>query len=554
MIITRDPSRSGAAIDLFRGPAPPNAEVACDPGEVAVLWRDGRVLGVLGPGRGALSPGAVPFVQMALAPDGSLASWIYFVSVLPLRGIRFGGPLGAVQTAMGASVSPRVFGDATVVASDPSRLVQAVSAAPDADPSATLASYVSYAILEATRAIVTASSDIAGLAADGRGLASRVVGDANSRLGPVGLEIRELTSLTVASSDEDSRATGDAGEVAYEMLWDCKFCGTKKLLGLKHRYCPSCGAPQSAEDRYFPSDADKVRAEDHAYVGADVRCAHCGEANSKNSKHCEGCGAPLEGVADVARRQDQVVAEGAAYAGQTIQDARRERLGGQNAPKTPAKRSPAKIIASIGCLSVLMLVVLVVAAARWKKEAVLVVNGHSWKRQIAIEQFGPTADSSWCDSVPFAARSIHRTREVRSHRRIPDGQDCRMRKVDRGNGTFVERQECSPRYRDEPVYDDRCYYTIERWAVARTVDASGTSVNGVRWPDLGALRTGACLGCERPGAKKETYTVELTDPKGRTQTCDVDQNRWASLQDHSRWKGGIRVMGGGLDCSTLTPD
>ena len=31
-------------------------------------------------------------------------------------------------------------------------------------------------------------------------------------------------------------------ERVYEMLWDCAFCGTQKLLGLQHRHCPSCGA------------------------------------------------------------------------------------------------------------------------------------------------------------------------------------------------------------------------------------------------------------------------------------------------------------------------
>src|SRR5262249_32562634 len=125
------------------------------------------------------------------------------------------------------------------------------------------------------------------------------------------------------------------------------------------------------------------------------------------------------------------------------------------------------------------------------------------------------------------------------------------RTVDGGKGTSVERQECSPRFRDEPVYDDRCYYTVDRWAVARTATASGASTKDVRWPDLGVLRAGTCVGCERAGARKETYTVELTDANSAKQTCDFDENKGSAFQDGSRWKGGERVLGGGLDCSTL---
>src|SRR5689334_14460584 len=108
MIVARDASRSGAPIDVFRGAAPAGSELVCDANEVAVLFRDGRVLGVLGPGRAALEPGTAPFVASALTPDGSLAAAVYFVSVVPLRGIRFGGPLGGAAP----SGDRRVFGDA----------------------------------------------------------------------------------------------------------------------------------------------------------------------------------------------------------------------------------------------------------------------------------------------------------------------------------------------------------------------------------------------------------------------------------------------------------
>ncbi|MDQ7024021.1 MAG: zinc ribbon domain-containing protein, partial [Anaerolineae bacterium] len=78
----------------------------------------------------------------------------------------------------------------------------------------------------------------------------------------------------------------------YEMLWDCQFCGTKRNLGLTHRFCPNCGAPQNPDARYYPSDEDKIEVRDHEYVGVDVTCPACGELNSAAAEFCGQCGSP----------------------------------------------------------------------------------------------------------------------------------------------------------------------------------------------------------------------------------------------------------------------
>ena len=85
----------------------------------------------------------------------------------------------------------------------------------------------------------------------------------------------------------------------YEMLWNCEFCGAEKLLGKTHRFCPSCGAAQNPDWRYFPSDAEKVAVHDHVYHGVDKVCPACGTAQSANAEHCGRCGSPLEGAEQV---------------------------------------------------------------------------------------------------------------------------------------------------------------------------------------------------------------------------------------------------------------
>jgi hypothetical protein len=333
------------------------------------------------------------------------------------------------------------------------------------------------------------------------------------------------------------------------MLWDCRFCGTKRLLGLTHRHCPNCGGPQNSEERYFPSDAEKVPVQNHVYFGADVLCAHCGAANSKNAKHCGGCGAPLEGARDVARRQDQVVGAGETFAGQSSADARRERTGAAQpvaAPTAPPKSSAGRFIA-VGCLTVIVIGIAFAAVlVLWKRDNAFSVTGHTWKREIAIEQLGPVSESSWCESTPADARGVSRRREVRSHEQVRDGETCRTRKVDNGNGTFSEHQECTPKYRDEPVYGDKCYYTVNRWHVARSASAQGASLaDSPRWP-------AAALGStEREGARTETYTVDLQDSAAKQFTCDFDQQKWQSLADGTKLKGETRVLTGGVDCASL---
>ena len=52
-------------------------------------------------------------------------------------------------------------------------------------------------------------------------------------------------------------------ETHYEMLWDCEYCGTDKLLGVSQKFCPNCGSAQNAEKRYFPKDDEKVAVADH---------------------------------------------------------------------------------------------------------------------------------------------------------------------------------------------------------------------------------------------------------------------------------------------------
>jgi hypothetical protein len=328
-------------------------------------------------------------------------------------------------------------------------------------------------------------------------------------------------------------------ERTYEMLWDCPACQTPKLLGMTHRFCPHCGSAQDPAKRYFPADDEKVAVQDHRFVGADRLCPACGGPNSAAATFCGGCGSPLDGAKAVTTRPDEVErADG--------------RFQAQAAPVAQKKAGP-----GVGRWILIGLVVLALLAAFawfWKREAVVEVAGHSWQRSIDIEVFQPVSESAWCDAMPGDAYGISRHREQRSTRSIPDGQVCHTVRHDNGDGTFSENQACETRYREEPVYDDRCDYRVDRWRVARDRVASGQSREPAPfWPEVALRRPGRCLGCDREGARHETYTVHLRREEGKPLSCDLPQAQWQGMAPGSRWQVAVRAMLDKPDCGSLRP-
>jgi ribosomal protein L40E len=340
----------------------------------------------------------------------------------------------------------------------------------------------------------------------------------------------------------------------YEMLWDCRRCGTQKLLAKSQRFCPNCGDSQDPSWRYFPSDADKVKVEDHQYVGIDVICRACDVPNSRNAKFCMACGAELAKAKDAATRTDQVAGAGQAFVGESMKDAKADRDQKRARAETPAA-VPSKISkrASIIIVAVLALIVGASFALTWKKEALVSVTGHSWQREIDVERFGPANDSAWCNEMPKLAYQVSRAREVRSHKKVPDGQTCQTRRKDNGDGTYKEAQECEPKYRDEPVYDERCRFLIDRWQHDRILRTEGKSLKQAPvWPPVVIAKPGVCLGCEREGEHREKYTVTLRrEGEAKDDSCDYPQDRWSKIEDGSKWKMGFHVITGSPACASM---
>lgn len=348
----------------------------------------------------------------------------------------------------------------------------------------------------------------------------------------------------------------DAG--TYQMLWDCKYCGTKKLLGLNHKFCPSCGAAQDTTARYFPSDEEAIAVQDHKYTGADKKCGNCGTPNAAIAEFCTQCGSPMKDAKTVALRSEQSVAEGSAFAADSKAAAKADfeaqKAGLTSAATPPAAEPPPppsrKKWYIIGGIAGAALVALIVSFFISRSVEVK-IESHNWERVVKIEAFKPRSESNWCELKPIDAYMVISKREVKSYDKVADGETCDMVRVDKGDGTFKKERRCKTKYKDVPVYGEKCYYKVNRWGHARDIVAKGGLNDPVVWPTVN-IRTGNCLGCEREAGRNETFNLVLAQVKkpDKKHNCAYPEAQWRAIPDGAVKKIKVRLVGG-AKCDTL---
>jgi membrane protease subunit (stomatin/prohibitin family) len=106
---------------------PMYSQLTVDSDECAVFFKDGRVVGVLPPGRHTLQTQNIPFLNSIITnyTGGQVfIAEIFFVKTAPLYGVPFGGPIGDMLDPLtGEQVTPRIFGEFSIVVVDPVRFI-----------------------------------------------------------------------------------------------------------------------------------------------------------------------------------------------------------------------------------------------------------------------------------------------------------------------------------------------------------------------------------------------------------------------------------------------
>lgn len=103
------------------------SQLTVDSDECAVFFKDGTVVGVLPPGRHAMSTQNIPFLNNLInkfTGGDVFISEIFFVKTSPVRSIPFGGPIGdMIDPLTGEQVIPRIFGEFSLVVTEPVRFI-----------------------------------------------------------------------------------------------------------------------------------------------------------------------------------------------------------------------------------------------------------------------------------------------------------------------------------------------------------------------------------------------------------------------------------------------
>jgi membrane protease subunit (stomatin/prohibitin family) len=106
---------------------PMYSQLTVDSDECAVFFKDGRVVGVLPPGRVTLQSQNIPFLNSLVTnfTGGQVfIAEVFFVKTAPVRSVPFGGPIGDMLDPLtGEQVCPRIFGEMSVVVVDPVKFI-----------------------------------------------------------------------------------------------------------------------------------------------------------------------------------------------------------------------------------------------------------------------------------------------------------------------------------------------------------------------------------------------------------------------------------------------
>jgi hypothetical protein len=182
------------------------------------------------------------------------------------------------------------------------------------------------------------------------------------------------------------------------------------------------------------------------------------------------------------------------------------------------------------------------------KSAEVAVTGHRWARAIAVEEFKEVREENWHDTMPNDAEAPICHRKERSTRKVDTGrEDCHTERKDKKDGTFEQIKKCTPIYRNEPVEDDWCTYSVRRWKEVDSAKTSGTGMSPA-WStaNLPAADTRASFGAKRQGKKTETLTLDFG-----AQSCDVSDATWRKYSDGQKVKVEVRASSGDIVCSSL---
>ncbi len=199
---------------------PFSSQLTVDSDECAVFFKDGRVVGVLPPGRHTLQTQNIPFLNAIVnnfTGGQVFISEIYFVKTTPVRSVPFGGPIGTMRDPqLMCIVTPRIFGEMSVVVTDPVQFVVGYVGQQAAGDNDQILSWIKGLFMNGVKQTlgefcvkqkVTLIDAIAYTADLSQAFMTHV-----PSLGEVGVRVMQIGAFNINFSPEDDKKLNDANE------------------------------------------------------------------------------------------------------------------------------------------------------------------------------------------------------------------------------------------------------------------------------------------------------------------------------------------------------
>jgi membrane protease subunit (stomatin/prohibitin family) len=237
------------------------SQLTVDSDECAVFFKDGRVVGVLPPGRHTLHTQNVPFLNslvQSYTGGNVFIAEIYFVKTSPIYGVPFGGPIGDMLDPLtGEQVTPRIFGEFSIVVTDPVRFIVGYTGqAAGGDNDHTL-NWVKGIFLNGVRTTLGELCEVEGKSvlqsmSLRQKLAQQFVAHCQE-LSDIGVKILQMGDYQINFSDEDRQRLQEANaEIA------------RAQRAVKVKQIGVAGAAADAQARQF--ELDQKYSQDARYV------------------------------------------------------------------------------------------------------------------------------------------------------------------------------------------------------------------------------------------------------------------------------------------------
>ncbi len=240
---------------------PMYSQLTVDSDECAVFFKDGRVVGVLGPGRHTLQSQNIPFLNSIVTSftGGQVfIAEVFFVKTSPIFGVPFGGPVGDMLDPLtGEQVCPRVFGEMAVQITDPVRFIVNYSGQAQSGNNDQVLNWVKGLFLNAVRTTLGEMCEVEGRSVlQAMSLRQKLAQGFVARcpdLNEIGIRVIQMGDYQINFSDEDRDRLKEANaEIA------------KAQRAVRVKQIGVAGAAADAQQRQF--ELDQKFQQDARYV------------------------------------------------------------------------------------------------------------------------------------------------------------------------------------------------------------------------------------------------------------------------------------------------